>query len=76
MTQKLFLLFSSPNDLNNLTNWFIDNFNVQYQGNRAPFGFFVHNAYFQTNTVHYDAYIKFVDYLQSLKDVYLVSTQA
>ncbi|KAJ3661244.1 hypothetical protein Zmor_005649 [Zophobas morio] len=62
-----------PDDADGLLQWFIDNFNVQYNGNRAPFGFYVHQAYFSANPIHLEAYTKFVDYLQTLNDVYLVS---
>ncbi|RZC36106.1 hypothetical protein BDFB_003224 [Asbolus verrucosus] len=62
-----------PDDVDGLTQWFIDNFNMQYQGNKAPFGFYVHAAYFNANPIHLDAYKKFVDYLQTLPDVYIVS---
>ncbi|EFA00992.1 chitin deacetylase 9 precursor [Tribolium castaneum] len=60
-------------DADKLLQWFIDNFNVQYKGNKAPFGFYIHAAYFAVNPVRLEAYKKFVDYLQGLNDVYLVS---
>jgi peptidoglycan/xylan/chitin deacetylase (PgdA/CDA1 family) len=62
-----------PDNTDDLLQWFIDNFNVQYLGNKAPFGFFVHAAYFNANPIHLEAYIKFVDYLQGLNDVFLVT---
>ncbi|KAJ3661997.1 hypothetical protein Zmor_006366 [Zophobas morio] len=60
-------------DADALSQWFIDNFNIQYNGNRAPFGFYVHAAYFNVNPLRLDAYKKFVDYLQGLDDVFLVT---
>lgn len=55
--------------------WYISNFNTSYYGNRAPFGFYVHAAWFLTNEAHYKAYQRFVDYLQEKEDVYLVTAQ-
>lgn len=51
----------------------IGNFNRSYRTNRAPFGFYVHSAWFDIAPHHFPAYIKFIDYLQTLKDVYIVS---
>ena len=64
--------YSPEDDADALSQWFIDNFNIQYNGNRAPFGFYVHAAYFNVNPLRLDAYKKFVDYLQGLDDVFLV----
>lgn len=50
----------------------IGNFNQTYLTNKAPFGFYVHAAWFDANESHFKAYLKFVDYLQTLEDVYLV----
>lgn len=51
----------------------IRNFKQHYEGNRAPFGFYVHAAWFARDPVHFEAYLAFIDYLQKLDDVYLVS---
>jgi len=63
-----------PEDVANLTQWMTGEFNKQYNGNRAPFGFYVHSAWFSEgiNPNHLPAYIAFIDYLQTLPDVYLV----
>lgn len=50
----------------------IENFNRTYHSNKAPFGFYVHAAWFDVNPINYPAYLKFIDYLQTLRDVYLV----
>lgn len=50
----------------------IDNFNQNYLTNKAPFGFFVHSAWFMVGQNHFAAFLKFIDYLQGLPDVYLV----
>jgi hypothetical protein len=62
-----------PDNADELLGWFIDNFNVSYSGNRAPFGFYVHAAYFNVDPIRLEAYSRFIDYLQGLDDVYLVS---
>jgi hypothetical protein len=64
-----------PTDVDGLTKWMIKEFNKQYNGNRAPFGFYVHAAWFSEtiNPNHLPAYIAFLDYLQTLPDVFLTS---
>lgn len=51
----------------------MENFNIQYKGNRAPFGFYIHAAWFATNANHFLAYKKFVEELVKKNDVYIVS---
>lgn len=51
----------------------IRNFESHYKDNRAPFGFYVHAAWFGRNENYFKAYLKFIDYLQGIKDVYLVN---
>lgn len=71
---KYFLyFFFSPEDVDGLFKWMVDNFNTQYNGNRAPFGFYIHAAWFQLSDAHYEAYKKFVQYINEKKDVYIVS---
>lgn len=50
----------------------VENFNRNYLTNKAPFGFFVHSAWFMVGQNHFAAFVKFIDYLQGLPDVYLV----
>ena len=50
----------------------IENFNRTYLTNKAPFGFYVHAAWFFVSDAHFTAYVKFIDYLQTKRDVYLV----
>lgn len=69
----LILCVFSPTEEDEILEWFIYNFNVSYHGNRAPFGFYVHAAWFLVSEAHFGAYLKFVDYLQELDDVFLVS---
>jgi len=61
-----------PSDSANITQWIIDNFNTNYNGDKAPFGFYVHATWLSINPEHLEAYKKFVDYLQTLPDVYIV----
>lgn len=53
--------------------WMKSNFDRHYRGNRAPFGVFIHAAWFLVRDSHFPAYLKLVDYMNSLPDVYLVS---
>lgn len=52
----------------------IENFNRNYRLNRAPMGFYVHAAWFDVSANHFEAYVRFVDYLNSLDDVFIVGT--
>jgi len=61
-----------PDDVDGIYNFILRNFNEQYQGNRAPFGFYVHAAWFEQRENAFAAYLKFVDHLQTLPDVYAV----
>lgn len=69
-----FSVYFSPEDVDGLFKFMTDNFNVQYKGNRAPFGFYIHAAWFALNENNFLAYKKFIDYVLTLKDAYIVST--
>ncbi|KAF2900101.1 hypothetical protein ILUMI_06082 [Ignelater luminosus] len=64
-----------PNDVDGLLKFMIRNFENHYLDNRSPFGFYVHAAWFGRHENYFKAYLKFIEYLQGLKDVYLVSVQ-
>jgi len=64
-----------PKETDEIVAWMIENFNRHYNGTRSPFGFFVHAAWFLQTPIHFEAYLKFIDYLQTLKEVYIVSIQ-
>ncbi|XP_046391271.1 chitin deacetylase 7-like [Ischnura elegans] len=49
------------------------NFHRHYDSNRAPFPFFIHAAWFAALPMRFDVYVQFLDYLESLPDVYIVS---
>lgn len=54
--------------------WMIKNFERNYHNNRAPFGVYLHAAWFEKGTHYFEAYTTFLDYLEDLPDVYLVSS--
>ncbi|KAF2900103.1 hypothetical protein ILUMI_06084 [Ignelater luminosus] len=64
-----------PQDKEGLVEFMVRNFKQHYEGNRAPFGFYVHAAWFARNPVYFEAYLEFIDYLQKHQDVYLVGVQ-
>ncbi|KAF5278967.1 hypothetical protein FQA39_LY05645 [Lamprigera yunnana] len=64
-----------PSDEDDLLEFMKENFHRHYNGTRSPFGFYVHAAWFSKDIRNFHAYIGFLDYLQSLNDVYLVSIQ-
>jgi len=49
------------------------NFDVHYQSNRAPFGVHLHAAWFLEKSTNLDGYLKFVDELVAMDDVYIVT---
>ncbi|GAB6029743.1 hypothetical protein CHUAL_005459 [Chamberlinius hualienensis] len=56
-------------------NFLLYNFNFHYLTNKAPAGFFTHASWFLTDPTHYPGYLKFISYLQTLPDVYIVTTK-
>ncbi|XP_077287644.1 chitin deacetylase 8-like [Arctopsyche grandis] len=62
-----------PNTSDGLLNWMISEFNKKYTGNRAPFGFYTHPGWFLADETRYHATKRFLDYLGTLKDVFIVS---
>jgi len=55
-------------------NYLRDNFLRHYTTSKAPYGVYLQaNAWFQTTTYNFAAYLQFLDYLGTLDDVYIVS---
>ncbi|KAJ6646914.1 Chitin deacetylase 8 [Pseudolycoriella hygida] len=61
-------------DVESLVEWMIKNFEHNYNTNRAPFGVYIHAAWFLKGENYFEAYKKFLDYMDSLPDVYFVSS--
>lgn len=58
--------------------WFrfiVGNFERQYLGNRAPFGFFVHEWYVSTYPVVERALIRFLNMINNMEDVFMVTAE-
>jgi peptidoglycan/xylan/chitin deacetylase (PgdA/CDA1 family) len=53
----------------------MDNFKRSYNGNRAPFGLYVHAAWFiqGTHSGHWDGYLQFIREIIQKKDVFFVT---
>lgn len=64
-----------PAETDALLEIMIKNFKRHYEGTRSPFGFYVHAAWFDKNPNNFEAYLKFLDYLQTFEDVHLVTAQ-
>nr|QIJ96692.1 chitin deacetylase 5 [Glyphodes pyloalis] len=63
-------------DRTNEEAWFrfiLTNFERHYFNNRAPFGFYVHEWFLSTNPAIERAFIRFMDMIANLHDVFLVS---
>ncbi|KAH8395378.1 hypothetical protein KR222_003398 [Zaprionus bogoriensis] len=54
-----------------LFEWMLENFNRHYQGNRAPFGMYLHAAWFSRGRNYFAAFKKFMHYLSTYPDVYM-----
>ncbi|GBP90104.1 hypothetical protein EVAR_60241_1 [Eumeta japonica] len=54
-------------------NFIVTNFERQYLGNRAPFGFYLHEWYLAINPAVRNAYIRFLNMINSMEDVFMVN---
>ncbi|KAL0860475.1 hypothetical protein ABMA27_009856 [Loxostege sticticalis] len=64
--------------LNDEDGWFrfiVSNFERHYLGNRAPFGYFVHEGHLSSNPAVKRAFIRFLDMINNLHDVFMVNTK-
>lgn len=67
---------ANPPDSDGVQKMLMKNFDRHYETNRAPFGLYYHAAWF-TQPHHKEGFIKFLDTINSMKDVWLVTnTQA
>uniref|UniRef100_A0A336LSX4 CSON003767 protein n=1 Tax=Culicoides sonorensis TaxID=179676 RepID=A0A336LSX4_CULSO len=63
---------SNPSDAENVEKMIMKNFDRHYTTNRAPFGLFYHAAWF-TQPHHKEGFIKFLDKINQMNDVYIVT---
>ncbi|ALC40987.1 Cda9 [Drosophila busckii] len=56
-----------------LFEWMLENFNRHYMGNRAPFGMYLHAAWFSRGRNYFAAFKKFINHLSTYPDVYMTS---
>lgn len=63
---------SNPPDADGVFKMLIKNFQRHYTTNRAPFGLFYHAAWF-TQPHHKEGFIKFIDTILAMKDVWLLT---
>lgn len=72
-TQLEFQFHRPEDDEEAMFQWMKSNFERNYLGSRAPFGVFIHAAWFLVRDSHWPAYKRLVEHMNSLPDVYLVS---
>lgn len=48
-------IYPPQDNVDALFEWMLENFNRHYEGNRAPFGMYLHAAWFQRGRHHFDA---------------------
>ncbi|XP_055644926.1 mucin-2 isoform X2 [Toxorhynchites rutilus septentrionalis] len=63
---------SNPPDAENVYKMIMKNFERHYTTNRAPFGLYYHAAWF-TQPHHKEGFIQFLDAINSMKDVFIVT---
>ncbi|CAH0598269.1 unnamed protein product [Chrysodeixis includens] len=64
-------------ELDDEAGWFqfiLSNFERHYFGNRAPFGYYVHEWYLSTNPAVKAAFMRFLDVINNLSDVFMVNS--
>ncbi|XP_075168298.1 chitin deacetylase-like 9 [Haematobia irritans] len=69
-------IFLPPDNADSLFEWMKDNFRRHYEGNRAPFGMYLHAAWFGRSGNYFKAFRKFLEYANSLPDVYITTPSA
>ncbi|CAH2050063.1 unnamed protein product, partial [Iphiclides podalirius] len=63
---------ANPPEAEGVYKMLLKNFDRHYTSNRAPFGLFYHAAWF-TQPHHKEGFIMFLDYINKMKDVWLVT---
>ncbi|CAB3369415.1 Hypothetical predicted protein [Cloeon dipterum] len=66
---------SGATGANELLEFIKTNFHRHYDNYREPFGFYVHAAWFNTNSTNYEAFKMFLDYVGTLNDAYVVTAK-
>ncbi|XP_054737880.1 chitin deacetylase 8 [Anastrepha obliqua] len=66
-------IYQPKDQVDTLFNWMLENFDRHYEGNRAPFGMYLHAAWFQRGQHHFEALRKFLRHVNTLPDVYLTT---
>ncbi|XP_037966996.2 chitin deacetylase 7-like [Plutella xylostella] len=62
-----------PNDEDAWVEFYIRNFERHYNGNRAPFGYYIHEAHFTSHPASKTALARFLDTVTQLYDVFVVN---
>nr|AGC92658.1 hypothetical protein [Heliconius erato] len=65
--------YNPGNDEDGWFRFIVQNFERHYFGNRAPFGFYVHEAFFRVSPAASRALIRFLDMINNLNDVFMVN---
>ncbi|EDW00680.1 GH21012 [Drosophila grimshawi] len=64
-------VYPPADNVDALFDWMLENFNRHYQGNRAPFGMYLHAAWFSRGRNYFAAFKKFMQHLTTYPDVYM-----
>ncbi|XP_017078809.1 chitin deacetylase 8 [Drosophila eugracilis] len=63
-------VYPPEDDVDELFDWMLENFNRHYEGSRAPFGMYLHAAWFSRGNNYFGAFKKFINHLNTYTDVY------
>ncbi|XP_017124347.1 chitin deacetylase 8 [Drosophila elegans] len=63
-------VYPPEDDVDELFYWMLENFNRHYLGSRAPFGMYLHAAWFSRGRNYFGAFKKFINHLNTYPDVY------
>ncbi|XP_011184262.1 chitin deacetylase 7 [Zeugodacus cucurbitae] len=66
-------IYPPKDDVDAMFNWMMENFKRHYDGNRTPFGMYLHAAWFQRGRHYFEAFRKFLLHVNTLPDVYLTT---
>lgn len=54
-------------------NYLVNNFNLYYNRNRAPFGVYIHSSWFIDKPWHFEGLKKFIEHVAGMKDTWIIS---
>lgn len=60
LTNNFAHCYRPEDDVDKILAWMIQNFERNYKNNRAPFGVYLHAAWFEKGDSYFEAYMRYV----------------